>query len=83
LDNRKETPDSRDKLHHMKPLLYHMMSREGSFNVLHSARKLYQQHVVDKIERYQTMELEWVHSNKKGRPNLYRGLQDVVWNHDV
>ena len=80
----KTTPNGKYKLHHMKHLRYHVMSRTGSFNVLHSGRTLYQQYVVEDIERHQTMELAWVHNDQKTiRANLYQGLQDAVKNNDV
>ena len=61
----KQTPNGKDKLHHMQHLRYHMMSRTGSFNVLYSVKKLYQQYVVEKLGRHQTMELAWISNNQK------------------
>ena len=58
-------PNGTGDLHHMQYLRYHLMSRQNTFNVLHSARKLYQQFIVDEFERHQTMELAWVRNNPK------------------
>ena len=58
-------PNGTDDLHHMQYLRYHIMSQQNTFNVLHPARKLYQQFIVDEFERHQTMELALVRNNQK------------------
>ena len=78
---KKRTLNGKDKLYHMQQLRYHVMSCTGSSNILYSVRKLYQQYMVDKIERHQTMELAWIHNNqKRSRADLYQGLKGAVEN---
>ena len=77
-------PNGRGDILHMQYLRYHLMSRMGSFNVLHLARKLFQQFIVDEFERHQTMDLAWVLNNQNTiRADLYHGLKDSVQNNDV
>ena len=68
----------------MSWLRFHMMARPTHFNFLHSARKLYQQYIVDEFERHQTSDMGWmVHSKKKLRAEVYKGVQDVTRSNSV
>ena len=59
----------------MSWLRFHMMARPTHFNFLHSARKLYQQYIVDEFERHHTSDMGWmVHNQKTLRADLCRGL---------
>ena len=68
----------------MSWLRFHMMARPTHFNFLHSARKLYQQYIVDEFERHQTSDMGWmVHNQKTLRADLYKGVQDAIRSNSV
>ena len=72
-------PNNHEPLHHLQYLRCHLMSRSGVCVVLHSARNLRQQFVVNEFERHQTMHLAWILNNWKTiRANVCHGLQDSV-----
>jgi hypothetical protein len=63
---------------------FHMMQRDGNFNVLLRAGRLFQQYIVDQYVKVEQERLNYIYYHQRElRAELYQGLQDAILSGDT